>query len=59
MNDQGEAGDPLVGGTYHDLNECATDNDDCGGFTDCTIMMVLSHVLVLHAMNGLMIMIFF
>ena len=37
VNDQGEVGDPLVGGTYHDLNECATDNDDCGGFTDCTI----------------------
>ena len=36
MNDQGEAGDPLVGGTCHYLNECADGNDDCGVFTDYT-----------------------
>ena len=36
VNDQGEVRDPLVGGTCHDLNEYATDNDDCGSLTDCT-----------------------
>ena len=35
MNDQGKVGDFLVGGTCHDLNECATGNDDCGVFTNC------------------------
>ena len=29
VNDQGEVGDPLVGGTCHDLIECTTNNDDC------------------------------
>ena len=36
QNDQGEDGNPLVGGTCYDLDECATDNHNCGVYTDCT-----------------------